>query len=269
VRNDLAARAKEIALTLTSWPSVTGTKDEADFAFRLAPYLNGFDQTWVEHIADDPFGRCNVIAIKRGRSNKTTVLTGHFDVVPIEDYSVLKTLAFESEKLLPEILARLQASGENALALADFQSGDFLPGRGLLDMKAGLAAGIAAAESYNGEATILFLAVSDEEDRSAGARAAAPRLSEIAFEHKLNINLVINLDAISDQGDGAKARVATLGSIGKQLLTAYVVGKEAHAGYPQDGANATSFVNLNWPKSFRKQPIMKWRHRPPVCMPRT
>jgi arginine utilization protein RocB len=242
VRNDLAARAKEIALTLTSWPSVTGTKDEADFAFRLAPYLNGFDQTWVEHIADDPFGRCNVIAIKRGRSNKTIVLTGHFDVVPIEDYGVLKTLAFESEKLLPEIIARLQASGENALALADFQSGDFLPGRGLLDMKAGLAAGIAAAESYNGEATILFLAVSDEEDRSAGARAAAPRLSEIAFEHKLNINLVINLDAISDQGDGAKARVAALGSIGKQLLTAYVVGKEAHAGYPQDGANATYFA---------------------------
>ena len=37
---------------------------------------------------------------------------------------------------------------------------------------------------------------------------------------------------------GSKARVATFGSIGKQLLTAYVVGKEAHAGYPQDGANA-------------------------------
>jgi arginine utilization protein RocB len=29
-----------------------------------------------------------------------------------------------------------------------------------------------------------------------------------------------------------------LGSIGKQLLTAFVVGKEAHACYPQDGANA-------------------------------
>ena len=29
-----------------------------------------------------------------------------------------------------------------------------------------------------------------------------------------------------------------LGSIGKQLLTAFVVGKEAHACYPQDGVNA-------------------------------
>jgi arginine utilization protein RocB len=32
--------------------------------------------------------------------------------------------------------------------------------------------------------------------------------------------------------------VVALGSIGKQLLTAFVIGKEAHACYPQDGANA-------------------------------
>ena len=28
------------------------------------------------------------------------------------------------------------------------------------------------------------------------------------------------------------------GSIGKQLLTAFVHGKQTHAGYPQDGVNA-------------------------------
>ena len=238
MRNDIAARTREIALELTSWPSVTGSKDEAVFAFKLAPYLKGFDEAWVETIEDDAAGRSNVVSIKRGRSNRTVVLTGHFDVVPIDDYGELKSLAFEAEKLLPEIIARLKASGENPLALADFQSGEFLPGRGLLDMKAGLAAGIAAAENYSGDATILFIAVADEEDRSAGARAAAPRLKDIAFKHKIDIALVINLDAISDQGDGAKARVVATGSIGKQLLTAFVVGKSAHAGYPQDGANA-------------------------------
>jgi arginine utilization protein RocB len=238
VRNDLAARTRQIALTLTSWPSVTGSRDEALFALELAGYIEGFDTIWVEPIMGDAAARSNVFALKRGRTNKTVVLTGHFDVVPIEDYGPLKPLAFEAERLLPEIISRLKTSGENALALADFESGDFLPGRGLLDMKAGLAAGLAAAESYHGDATILFMAVADEEERSAGARAAAPRLREIAEQHDLNIALVINLDAISDQGDGAKARVVTMGSIGKQLLTAYVVGKEAHAGYPQDGANA-------------------------------
>ena len=59
----------------------------------------------------------------------------------------------------------------------------------------------------------------------------------VPIDH-LTGELVINLDAISDQGDGSKARVVTYGSIGKQLLTAFIVGKQAHAGYPQDGVNA-------------------------------
>lgn len=94
--------------------------------------------------------------------------------MPIENYGELKPLAFDSEKLLGEMIKRLKATGENPVALTDLQSGDFLPGRGLLDMNAGLAAGIAAMEHYRGEATLLFVAVCDEEERSAGARAAAP-----------------------------------------------------------------------------------------------
>ena len=238
MRTDLAARAREIALEITSWPSVTGSADEARFALRLADYITGFDGVWIEPILGDAGARSNVFALKHGRSKRTIVLTGHFDVVAIDGYGELQSLAFDAEKLLSQTIAKLKASGENPLALKDFESGEFLPGRGLLDMKAGLAAGLAAAENYSGDATLLFIAVSDEEDRSAGARAAAPRLREIAEQHGLDIALVINLDAISDQGDGSRARVATMGSIGKQLLTAYVVGKEAHAGYPQDGANA-------------------------------
>ena len=238
MRTDLAARAREIALEITSWPSVTGSADEARFALRLADYITGFDGVWIEPILGDAGARSNVFALKHGRSKRMIVLTGHFDVVAIDGYGELQSLAFDAEKLLSQTIAKLKASGENPLALKDFESGEFLPGRGLLDMKAGLAAGLAAAENYSGDATLLFIAVSDEEDRSAGARAAAPRLREIAEQHGLDIALVINLDAISDQGDGSRARVATMGSIGKQLLTAYVVGKEAHAGYPQDGANA-------------------------------
>jgi arginine utilization protein RocB len=236
VRNDVSARAREIALTLTSWPSVTGSADEAAFAPRLARFLSHFDKVWTAPIPGD--ARSNVFALKRGRGRRTIVLTGHFDVVAVTDYGALESLAFSAERLLPELVARLRRSGESPLALADLESGEFLPGRGLLDMKAGLAAGIAAMEAYRGEANLLFLAVSDEEERSAGARAAVPLLPSIAAEHGLDIALIINLDAISDQGDGASGRVVALGSIGKQLLTAFVIGKEAHACYPQDGANA-------------------------------
>ena len=238
MNSKIAERAREIALKLTSWPSVTGSSDEAQFALQLADFISGCDRVWIEPILGDAAARSNVFALKRGLSKSAVVLTGHFDVVPIDNYGDLKDLAFDVEKLLPALITKLKASAENAKALADFESGAFLPGRGLLDMKAGLAAGLAAIENYHGDASILFVAVCDEEDRSAGARAAAPRLAEIAAEHDLDIKLVINLDAISDQGNGAKARVVTLGSIGKQLLTAYVVGMETHAGYPQDGANA-------------------------------
>lgn len=236
MRNDLAARARDIALTLTAWPSVTGSSAEAELAPRLAALLAPVGQSWTEAIPGDP--RSNVFALKRGRGRRTIVLTGHFDVVPVEDYGTLKPLAFAPERLLPEIVRRLRETGENPLALADFESGEFLPGRGLLDMKAGLAAGIAAMEAYSGSANLLFVGVSDEEDRSTGARAAVPLLRQIARHHDLDIELVINLDAISDQGDGAGGRVVALGSIGKQLLTAFVAGKEAHACYPQDGVNA-------------------------------
>jgi arginine utilization protein RocB len=234
----MAIRARETALTLTSWPSVTGTADEAAFAAKLAESLGYFDVVRTAPVSGNDHPRANVFALKRGKGRQAVVLTGHFDVVPIEGYGALKPLAYDAEALLPEIIARLRLSGENAAALADFESGEFLPGRGLLDMKAGLAAGLAAIEAYGGAANLVFMAVCDEEDRSAGARAAVPQLKSFATEHDLDIALVINLDAISDQGNGSKGRVVALGSIGKQLLTAFVAGKEAHASYPQDGANA-------------------------------
>jgi arginine utilization protein RocB len=235
---DLAARARALALLFTSWPSVTGSMDEAALPAKMLECLRGFDRAWAAPIPHDPAGRSNVFALKRGRSQRTIVLTGHFDVVSIEDYGPLRSLAFSPERLLLESIARLRSTGESPLALADFESGDFLPGRGLLDMKAGLAAGLAAMEAYGGGLTLLFIGVSDEEEKSAGARAAVPQLKHLAAELDLDIALVINLDAISDQGDGSTGRVITYGSIGKQLLTAFVVGKQTHAGYPQDGVNA-------------------------------
>jgi arginine utilization protein RocB len=93
-------------------------------------------------------------------------------------------------------------------------------------------------ETYGGELSLLFIGVSDEEEKSAGARAAIPQLARIAIEEGLDIALVINLDSISDQGDGSTGRVVTYGSIGKQLLCAHVEGVPVHAGYSAQGVNA-------------------------------
>jgi arginine utilization protein RocB len=232
-----SARARELALMMTRWPSITGSAADASFPQHLAQHLEA-ENVWIEALPNDPSGRSNLFALKRGRSNRTIVLTGHFDVVSIEDFGALQDLAFNPEHLLPAIIRRLKDTNESALALSDFESGDFLPGRGLLDMKAGLAAGLAAMEHYDGDLTLLFIAVTDEEEKSAGARAAVPALKRIVKEENLDIELIINLDAIADNGDGVTGRVVTYGSIGKQLLTAFVVGQQAHAGYPQNGVNA-------------------------------
>ena len=237
---ELSARAREIALELTSWPSVTGTPEEAVFSERLVAYLkqSEFGEVWKMAIPGEDLGRSNVFVLKRGKSSRAIVLAGHFDTVPFDDYGDLAPMALHPIVLREAMIAKLEYTGESALALADLKSGEFLPGRGLLDMKSGVAAGIAAMEFYDGEHSLLFVATPDEEDRSAGMRAAAPLIARIAREKNLGIELVINLDAISDQDDGSSGRVAAMGSIGKQLLTAFVVGKEAHACYPQDGANS-------------------------------
>jgi arginine utilization protein RocB len=253
--NDLATRAREYALLLTSWPSVTSTVDETAFPALLAARVSHFDRTWIAPIADDPFSRANVFALKRGKSRSTIVLTGHFDTVTFDDYGVLAELALQPHKLAPALIKTLKANGEHPLALADLESGDFIPGRGLLDMKAGLAAGIAAMDVYDGDMTLLFMGVSDEEERSAGARAAVLQLKALVAEEDLEIALIINLDSISDQGDGSKGRIVAHGSIGKQLLFAHVVGRQAHAGYPQDGVNA-AYVMSELIRAIELSPLL-------------
>jgi len=67
--NELSSRARDIALTLTSWPSVTGSADEVAFAERLKDFLVHFDLVWTASILQDL--RRNVLALKRGASRRT------------------------------------------------------------------------------------------------------------------------------------------------------------------------------------------------------
>lgn len=245
---DLAARARATAIQMTQWRSVTGSPGECDFPHLLKTMLaqNRYFHLNPSHLRvqplDDGTARSNLLALVKGEGRKTVVLAGHFDTVPFDDYAELTAYACDPETLLPLIIEKLRRTAENPAALADLESGDYLPGRGLLDMKAGIAAGIAVLEAFAAEnhrhGNILLLATPDEEDRSAGMRAAAAILPEIARDSDLDIRLVINLDSIADDGDGTFGRSVTMGSIGKLLLTALVVGREAHACYPFAGVNA-------------------------------
>jgi arginine utilization protein RocB len=52
------------------------------------------------------------------------------------------------------------------------------------------------------------------------------------------LRLVINLDAIADDGDGTAGRSIALGTVGKVLPTALIVGTPVHSGFPLRGINA-------------------------------
>ncbi|MER8578861.1 M20/M25/M40 family metallo-hydrolase [Mesorhizobium sp. M1423] len=174
----------------------------------------------------------------RGTGRATVVLTGHYDTVTTRDYRDLEDLATQPQQLT-QALRKTLAMAEAPAAKRgrdDFASGEFLAGRGLLDMKAGVAAALAVcaafAESTNAAGNLLFIAVPDEENNSAGARKAAQALPAIAGERGLDILAAINLDAICDDGDGSKGRIIALGTVGKLLPTAHVVGVPAHSGFP-------------------------------------
>jgi arginine utilization protein RocB len=245
-------RAEYWALRMTELPSVSGSAEEAAFPEALsallrqsAPFVDHPENVWTIPVPGGRHQRGCVAALVRGKGRRTVVLTGHFDTVPIEDYGDLKPLAGRAEDLRQGLLTRLRQNAvtrAEKLALLDLASGDYLPGRGLLDMKAGLAAGLAVLEAFAAlperEGNLLFLTVPDEEVNSAGARAAAPALPEICAKHGLDIVAAINLDAIHDEGDGATGRAVALGTIGKLLPSAMVVGLPTHAGYAFNGLNA-------------------------------
>lgn len=249
-RERLTERARALSHTLVGWPSVTGTPDEAAFAGRLNdliaehPYFktNPSDLT-LAPIEGDPNDRANVLALVRGSGRRTIILAGHFDVVPVDDYGDLSPLAGSPNALREGLIARLEASGGYPQALADLKSGDFVPGRGMLDMKSGVAAGLAVLEHFaeSGDdriGNLLLIATPDEEENSVGMRAVSAMLPEFLRSRGLEPIVAINLDATCDADAGQNGRVATFGTIGKVLLSAFVAGKDAHACYPFDGINA-------------------------------
>jgi arginine utilization protein RocB len=248
---DFHAFAKRWAFALTSKPSVTGSTDEAAFGSWLADALRkdpAFAEAriWAFPVVPGDDRHC-VAMLLRGRGAQTVILTGHYDTVTFDDYGDLSGFATRPADLAEALRTRLTLNAETPAekrACADLASGEFLPGRGLLDMKSGLAAGLAVVAAFaakaNRSGNLLFIAVPDEEANSAGARCAARQLPSIASQHSLDFIGAVNLDAIADDGDGVTGRVIALGTVGKLLPTAFVVGVPVHSGFPLNGVNAAA-----------------------------
>lgn len=182
-----------------------------------------------------------------GQSERTLILTGHYDVVGIEEYGALKPLAFQVEKLT-EAMEDAQLDEESK---ADLESGEWLFGRGTADMKGGLCAGLAVLGqvgeeilegTFNGQVNVLFMAVPDEESYSAGMRGAAGLLQNLRKKYNLIYECLLCLEPNSRDQAGQKQSVY-IGSVGKCMPVALVQGLKAHVGTCFQGINAVSVLS--------------------------
>ncbi|MFC6592651.1 M20/M25/M40 family metallo-hydrolase [Deinococcus lacus] len=235
----------EWLLRLVGWPSVTGSPGERDFAQQLEAALRRWpyfaqhpEAVWrVPALGGGPE---SLLVWVPGTGTQAVLLAGHFDTVGLGSYGPYQGQALDPAALRERLLASPELPAQ---ARQDLQSGVFWPGRGMLDMKAGLAAALSVLERWVQQPRQghLLLAFSpDEEELSRGIRTARRELARLTAPQGGGLDLVaaLNLDATSDQGDGQAGRAVYLGTVGKVMPCVYMVGRPTHAGYPFEGLSA-------------------------------
>ncbi len=235
---------KEILLELTSVQSDTGTPMEALLGHKIHrtihehPYFTEFPE-YCGIETDDIMQRPLVWALRRGRSDKTIILSGHYDAVEIDCYGGLKECALRPDRLKARML-ELGLGDERVKK--DLRDGDWLFGRGVADMKAGVAINLHALFTLEDpEPNILFTAVCDEENVSAGCRAMMPLLLRLKERFGLDYRVcLITEPQITAVEEGAFTVYG--GGTGKILPTILAKGKLAHCAQNVEGLNAAGMI---------------------------
>ena len=264
MNTEVSKRVEEIALDLTSHISVVDTAGEVAVAERIHAIFSEMDY-WKKHpenlkyvpFKNDPLlNRKNVVAILKGEkapSKKTVILLGHFDTVGIADYGDLKEFAGQPEVLM-EKFKSLELPPE---VKADLESGDYLFGRGLFDMKIGDAIIMAIMEDISKnikefEGNLIYVAVGDEEGNSGGMLSAVPELARLKKEEGYDYLALLDTDYMTSEYEGDENKYVYVGTVGKLMPTFYIVGKETHVGESFKGldsnqlaAELTRKINLN------------------------
>jgi arginine utilization protein RocB len=237
-------------LELCGIPSVSETVGELAMADKLmqmlgrSPYFQQHPEFMCKHeITGDKCGRSFVSAFLQGgvKSPRTVILLSHFDVVGVEEFGMQKELAFDP----PAYTQFLKDHPERSLpkeAAEDLESGDYLFGRGVMDMKFGIAAYLEILTQLENdpehfEGNLLFLSVPDEEANSAGMLAAAEYLQSLKKEKGLEYLCCLISEPHFPKYPGDRTKYLYTGTVGKLLPVFYCVGKETHACEPLSGLN--------------------------------
>ncbi|WP_064091824.1 M20/M25/M40 family metallo-hydrolase [Rossellomorea aquimaris] len=235
-KKSISYQIEHITRSLVALKSYNGTTDEnkkAQFIYDIIcsfPYFQqNPERVWLQDIPNDPVGRKNVFALVDGQSTKTILFHAHYDTVGTDDYGALQDMAHD-----PDFLQKffMDYEGEEKVR-EDAISGNWLFGRGSLDMQSGIAVHLGNllyyTEAKKPEGNLLFLFNGDEESEHAGmihALQELKRLKEEGFDYLA----AINTDFISPIYDGDCKRYIYTGAAGKLLPSFYIYGREAHVG---------------------------------------
>lgn len=246
----LGGRIKDILYQYVGIQTFTNTAGERlveDFFtdhFGQIEYFKEHPEFWgLYPLENDALGRNVCWAMVRGNSAKTVVLVHHYDIVDIEDFKMLKPFAFS-----PDVLAKELAKHREMLppdAQKDLDEDTFVFCRGGCDMKAGGSIQYALLEAYSQledfEGNVIVIGVPDEENLSAGMRAADRLLAQLKEEYGLEYLMMINSEP-HQRKDFSKG-VFSEGTVGKMMPFVYVRGFLSHAGKVFEGLNPVSVLS--------------------------
>ncbi|MBM7693484.1 arginine utilization protein RocB [Peribacillus deserti] len=248
---------------LVNIESIVNTNGEKVMAHSLYTLLSSFPY-FTEHpshvtlsqTTEDEQERYNVLAFvkgTKGRSNRTVILMGHMDTVGIDDFNHLKALACSPEDLHKALLnEQLPDSAKEHL-----ESGGWMFGRGVLDMKSGIASHLYLIKYFSEhphelDGNLVFLSECDEEDGSHGVLSALKTFKKWKADHGFNYVAAINADFVSPRYDGDENRYIYKGTVGKLLPSFFITGAETHVGSCFEGldpnfiaAELTRQINYN------------------------
>lgn len=258
-RNEVLTLTKQLVKT-QSIVNTAGEKEIAHVIFEIISSLPYFkthaDQAIKIQTLNDEQERFNVLAFVKGTkkpSNKTVILMGHMDTVGVDDFSHLKDSACEPD----ELMQALTAESLPSQIKEQLESGNWLFGRGVLDMKSGLASHLYLLTYYSEHpeeliGNIVFLAECDEEDSSHGILSALKTLKSWREKHHFHYVAAINADFVSPRFDGDNNRYIYKGTVGKLLPSFFITGAETHVGSCFEGldpnfiaAELTRQINYN------------------------
>ncbi len=281
---------------LVSVPGISDTDEERKTAEAIReilaeqPYFRAYPENFgTVEIPGDARKRPLVYGLVRGnkKSERTIILTGHYDVVSVEDYGQLKPLAFSMDELKAELEKEYgervmqeakkhvgkgsieageiaEVPEKKTLGAAvdpeqdfwnDVASGEWIFGRGAADMKGGLAAGLAVLlgigeEVLDGTCRVdgNVLFLSVPDEESYSVGMRGAAGFLAEFRGKEKLSYDLLID-LEPMSRDEKGQEVFLGSVGKCMPVVLVQGRTAHVSRCFDGLNAVGVLGRMFEKT--------------------